>query len=188
MSPRYGPLNGWAEFSECVQESEPTTYAIDVKRTDSIMTPFIGTLTVPVALSCTVRQVIPPGTFVTKDKAAKLEAACFGHTYEECIASEAARPVPKTGMYAGLGGDKAFAYTGKVVTAYRWSEGKWEFNEDKADPPLPLIEPKGETKTASSTTQGDEGCGEGVTINCDKEIEDAYNKTVNSDLRSLFGQ
>lgn len=27
-----------------------------------------------------------------------------------------------------------------------------------------------------------------MTINYDKDIEDAYNKTVNSELRSLFGQ
>lgn len=132
---------GWIVFSECVQDEEPSAYTLDVKRTDSILTPFIGTLTVTVTLKCEVRKVITPGAFVTKEKTARIEAACIDHTYEECLASGAARPVPTGGLYAGLG-DLSFTYKGEVVLAYRWSEGKWEFKEEKAEPPLPLQRPE----------------------------------------------
>lgn len=132
---------GWVVFSECVQDEEPTTYTLDVKRTDSILTPFIGTLTMTVTLKCEVRKVITPGTFVTKEKNARIEAACINHTYEECLASGAARPVPEGGVWAGMG-DIRFTYKGEVVLVYRWSEGKWEFKEEKAEPPLPLQRPE----------------------------------------------
>ena len=132
------------EFSECRQEHEPEEYEIDVKRTDSILNPYMGTITISIELSCTVRKAVPPGTFLwTEKKMNRMAAACSGKTYEECIENKAANSLKKKGPGIFLctdTGDRVISYEGKIILTYRWSEGKWEFEREDAEPPLPLQE------------------------------------------------
>jgi hypothetical protein len=48
-------------FMDCADVQSPTDYRIDVTKTDSVLTPFLGHLYVPVKETCTVRNVVPKG-------------------------------------------------------------------------------------------------------------------------------
>src|SRR5262245_44512396 len=64
------------EFSLCEDAPPPTSYSIDVKKTDSILTPYIGILTIPVKLSCSSRILSSSFKRATADKLAE---SCIGH-------------------------------------------------------------------------------------------------------------
>ena len=125
------------EFMDCADVRAPAEYRIDVTKTDSVLTPFLGHLYVPVKETCTVRNVVPKGMTWGEKATAALEPSCVGKTYEECIAA-GGKPAPKLMGSACTGGPGfSFPFEHDVHLTYRWSQGKWEFQEEKSDKPVP---------------------------------------------------
>lgn len=125
------------EFRECVDARIPTEYKVDVTKTDSVLTPFVGHLYVPVKETCTVKNAVPEGVTWSEAKLAILDPSCLGKMYEECIAA-GAKPAPKKLGSACTGGPGfSFPFEGEVHLTFRWSDGKWEFEGEKADKPVP---------------------------------------------------
>ena len=124
-------------FMDCVDEQVPAEYRIDVTKTDSVLTPFVGHLYVPVKETCTVRNVVPKGMTWSEKSLAALDPYCLDKTYDECIAA-GAKPAPKLMGSACTGGPGfSFPFEDEVHLTFRWSEGKWEFEAEKGDKPVP---------------------------------------------------
>jgi len=121
------------EFTDCTPTKTLSDYRIDVTKTDSVLTPFIGHLYVQVREPCTVRNAVPKGASWGEKAFAKIEPFCLGKTYEECITG-GAKPAPKSSYSACTGGpSRSFTYDDEIHLTYRWSKGKWEF-QDTATP------------------------------------------------------
>lgn len=128
---------GYFEFMDCKDTAPPSTYKIDVTKTDSVLTPFVGHLYVPVKETCTVRNVVPKGMSWTEKNLSAIEANCVGKTYDECIAA-GAKDAPKLmGSDCTGGPGFSFPFEDDVHLTYRWSQGKWEFQEEKSAKPAP---------------------------------------------------
>lgn len=131
------PGASWFEFIECADIAPPVEYQIDVTRTDSILTPFLGKLVVPVREGCSVRRLVPGALRRDNKSVAKLDPYCLGKTYNECVAG-GAKPISKFspgGCMGSPGG--TFTHEMEVSVTYRWSEGKWEFEGEKGDKLVP---------------------------------------------------
>jgi hypothetical protein len=65
-----------------------------------------------------------------------LEPNCLGKTYKECIAA-GGRDAPKLMGSACTGGPGGLLPydDDEVHLTYRWSQGKWEFQEEKGEKP-----------------------------------------------------
>ena len=126
--------NNFFTFVECVDREVPSDYSIDVVRTDSLLTPFVGLITVPVSEQCFVRNVIA-SISMSKNKFDAIAPSCIGHTYKECIAA-GGKLAPKVIDAACTGGPGyEFSYQGVVEIRYGWRDGRWEFEEQTDDPP-----------------------------------------------------
>jgi len=113
-------------FVECSDVSEPRMVSIDVRKTDSVLSPFLGIIHVETNESCVRRPVWASG-WVGKDKQEALIAACVGKPYDECIAARG-KPMAKRL-------DRPFSYSGHLTIFYRRSKGQWMFDrEDSAEP------------------------------------------------------
>jgi len=134
--------HGWTHFrfEKCNDDVPPTEYRIDVTRTDSILTPFLGHLYVHVDETCDVRSVVGvKGMDLEKheESMAALEPSCVGKTYEECTAA-GGRDAPRLVGSTCTGGPHSVStFHGEVHLIYRWSQGKWEFQEEKSEKPVP---------------------------------------------------
>jgi hypothetical protein len=128
----------WFEFIECRDASEPKLVGIDVRKTDSILTPFIGTLVIRSTESCLLKRAVPSRVSWSRKRFEEKAPSCLGKTYDECIAGGAA-PAPEISGSSCTGGPgKTFHYRGELTLTYRWSLGKWEFQrEDVKDPRRP---------------------------------------------------
>lgn len=123
------------EFMECIDVQAPTEYRIDVTKTDSVLTPFVGHLYVPVKKTCTVRNVVPKPW--SEKGLATLDPSCVGKTYDDCITA-GAKPAPKMGGSFCTGGPGfSFPSESEVHLTFHWSDGKWEFEGEKGDKPVP---------------------------------------------------
>jgi hypothetical protein len=124
------------EFTECRGSKIPTLYKVDVTRTNSLLTPFLGHLYVQVWEDCLVRNVVgPKGTHWGKkgyeEAMTALEPNCLAKTYAECI-SAGGRNAPKVAGSACTGGPvRMLPSEGSLDLVYQWSQGKWEFFEEK---------------------------------------------------------
>ena len=122
------------EFIECEDISPPLDYSLDVVRTDSLLSPYVGIIKVDVTERCEVRRAWASQSMSQK-KFDALAPSCIGKTYEECIKA-GAKPVSKLMASACTGGPGfEFSYAGEVTLVYRWSKGKWEFDEEEIEPP-----------------------------------------------------
>ena len=122
------------EFIECSDIAPPQDFALDVVRSDSLRSPFVGVIKVPVNERCDLRRVVASKMMAQK-KFDEIAPQCLGHSFEECIAA-GGRLAPKLLGSACTGGPGvAFAYQGEVTLHYRWSKGQWEFEEESVDPP-----------------------------------------------------
>jgi hypothetical protein len=132
-----GCNTGWFEFIECQDISPPTEYKIDVTRTESILTPFLGLLVVPVHEKCNVRNVVPGAMSRSEKSLAMLDPHCLGKSYEECTTA-GGKPISKMSP-GGCMGSSSFSFThnGEDRISYRWSDGRWEFDSEKGDKPVP---------------------------------------------------
>ena len=121
------------EFIECEDVEPPTNYSIDVVRTDSLLSPFVGLIAVPVTERCNLRRAYG-GPGMSRKKFDELMPHCIGKSYGACI-SAGGRLVGKTVSSACTGGPGGlFSYEGKATLTYRWSKGKWEFDEEELKP------------------------------------------------------
>jgi hypothetical protein len=133
--------HGWTHFrfEECKDRVPITDYRLDVTRTDSILTPFLGHLYVHMDEVCDVRNVVGvKGMNLEKNEESMttLEPSCVGKTYEACIAA-GGRDAPRLIGSACTGGPHFTSlYNGEVDLIYRWSQGKWEFQEEKRGKPV----------------------------------------------------
>jgi hypothetical protein len=121
------------EFTDCRDIQTPTEYRIDVTKTDSVITPFVGHLYVSVDESCTVRNAVPSGIAWSDKRVAALEPSCVGRTYDECIAGGAKAAPKLAGSLCTGGPEITFPFTDEVHLTFRWSEGKWEFESEKGN-------------------------------------------------------
>src|SRR5262245_12211445 len=74
--------NGYWQFLECRVTTPPTEYKLDVTKTDSVLTPFIGHLYIPVNETCTARNVVPKGMSWGEEALAALDPSCLGKVYD----------------------------------------------------------------------------------------------------------
>lgn len=125
------------QFTECVDLQRPSEYRIDVTKTNSVLTPFVGHLYVSVEETCTTRNAVPSGMAWSDKRVAALDPYCLGRTYDDCIAA-GAKPAPKLAGSLCTGGPETTSkFTDEVHLTYRWSEGNWEFESEKSDKPVP---------------------------------------------------
>jgi len=122
-------------FISCQDQSPPVLAGIDVRKTDSILTPFLGILKVQTRESCLVKRAVP-AKWNWYDKAASVvRPFCIGKTYDECIKGGAV-PAPKTVGAACTGGPQTpFPYEGDLTLSFRWSRGMWEFEREELKEP-----------------------------------------------------
>lgn len=111
------------QFLECSDESPPAISSIDVKKTDSVLSPFIGVIRIATDEQCFLRPVWPPGMGGKAQQEAMIPR-CVGHSYQDCIEARG-KPMPE--KYT-----KIVPRSGETTVYYRWSHGRWEF--DKEDP------------------------------------------------------
>ena len=126
------------EFVECGDIEPPTRFDLDVKKTDSILYPYQGPLSVPVHVTCTLRRAVPKGMVSwTKERLEAIGGECLGKSFQECTA-KAAKPAPKlVGVYCTGGPGFQFEYRSTDVLTFRWSRGKWDFESEAPPPPFP---------------------------------------------------
>jgi hypothetical protein len=127
-------------FSECSDVEVPTDYKINVRKTDSILTPYIGELLINVKVRCRIRHLFPPGFTFSIEKyreaATLMAGSCIGKRYEDCAAA-GAKPREKAGFFGCSGREANFSFDDEAVVTYRWSHEKWEFQEDKVNKSVP---------------------------------------------------
>ena len=76
--------NAWFfEFLTCEEAAPPTMDGIDVTKTDSLMTPFLGIIKVRVHEKCTIRRLVGALT-MTEKSYKKIEKSCIGRMYDDC--------------------------------------------------------------------------------------------------------
>ncbi len=125
-------------FYECEDVEKPAKYKINVRKTDSILTPYIGELFVNVKVHCRVRSLFPAGFTFSLDKfreeAALLKNNCIGKSYDECLKA-GAKPREKHGFFGCSGAELNFTYDHEAHLTYRWSHEKWEFQEESGSAP-----------------------------------------------------
>jgi len=128
------------EFTVCEDVAPPTAYKIDVRKTDSILTPFVGTLIIPVKLSCADRILTSSRSRSESDKMAPV---CIDHSYADCASAGAKPPsgFSKFNKAMGSGGPCTsrdglkFGYEDEIRVSYGWRQGKWEFQEEMKKKP-----------------------------------------------------
>jgi hypothetical protein len=127
------------EFVEYADEIPPGDYQIDVKRNDSILTPFVGILTAHFKVRCSLRRAVPKGVNWGREAIDGIAPNCLDKTFAECLKSGKAKPAPPYFGSACTGGPGfSFTYQGAVQTFYRWSKGEWEFEKEKSEPPIEI--------------------------------------------------
>ena len=130
-------VRDFVAFNECSDSSEPSAYQIDVKKTDSLLTPFLGLIILPVKMSCIIHGANVSA--VTAKKSVARIAACVDAPYEECLAAGAKGFGGLATQICGAKGlrlETPFNYVGKLRLSYRWTEGGWEFQDQHEEPAL----------------------------------------------------
>lgn len=115
------------EFFFCEDTATPSEYSIDVRKTDSVLTPFIGVLIVPTHMTCTI-QALSAG--LKRSTADRLAASCIDHTYDSCLAAGAKVPSKAGAMYGPCSQTAVghtFTFEDEARVSYAWRQGKWEF-------------------------------------------------------------
>ncbi|HET6372989.1 MAG TPA: hypothetical protein VFG76_06765 [Candidatus Polarisedimenticolia bacterium] len=136
-------LGSYFQFFECLDLDPPRIAAIDVKKTDSLMIPFVGTIKVRQNLRCSLRYLLATEQAWKTPGWERLKTLCEGKSYEECAA--AGMEPPKKRKASALWPvceplpDSTTEFVNEAtVLNYGWSHGRWEFqNEDKAPDPSP---------------------------------------------------
>ncbi len=128
----------YAEFLECHDDPEPTEYRIDVTRTDSILTPYLGHLFVHVTMVCTQSKLVAEGGSRGDEALNWLKAHCAGTSYEACVA-QGAKPI-RSSVLNACSPSWSLPWKAEVNLIFGWSEGKWEFQREILDPPLHVEE------------------------------------------------
>jgi len=122
-------------FISCEDQASPVLTALDVRKTDSILSPFLGILRVQTRESCVVKRAVPAKWNWYDKTAAVVRPFCIGKTYDGCIKGGAV-PAPKTVGSACTGGPETrFPYEGDLTLSFRWSKGKWEFEREELKEP-----------------------------------------------------
>jgi hypothetical protein len=132
------PGTRYIEFTECKDTVTPNEYTIDVTKTDSVLTPFVGHLYIPVKESCSVKNVIPKGRKGGTPKSIEaMVAGCVNKTYDQCIVAGGKDSPKSFGSVCTGGAAYTFPFEGKLHLTYKWSQGKWEFQEEQGAKPAP---------------------------------------------------
>jgi hypothetical protein len=123
----------YVTFMDCQDTMSPAEYRTEMKETDS--PPTMGLMSVPVKMKC-----IQNGAFTSAlnaDKMINMFAACVGATYEGCLAA-GMKPMNRMmkAMWRIKGIGTPFSYEGEQHITYRWTEGKWEIQDQREEPPL----------------------------------------------------
>jgi hypothetical protein len=129
---------GFYEFVECADLTPPGHYDLDVKKTDSILYPYKGVLSIPVHVGCLLHRAVPRHLMAwSKKNLDSVAQDCLGKTFAECTA-RVAKPAP-AGLGVGCTGGPgyAFDYAATATLTFRWSRGSWEFESEAAPPPMP---------------------------------------------------
>jgi len=127
------------QFLECKDSTIPTEYRIDVRKTDSVLTPFEGLIIVPVKMSCSINAA--SSNRFTAKKRDEVITACVGASYEQCLDAGGKR-FPGIGrrrcVVEGLGLrlETPFSYEGAEYVTYGWTGGRWEFQKQHEEPAL----------------------------------------------------
>jgi hypothetical protein len=78
-------------------------------------------------------HIFPRGAFwrvkTLRKKAKKLSADCLDKSIEECLEAGAVK-AGSTYHTSGCRNDLASTFEGSPLLIYRWTEGKWEFQEE----------------------------------------------------------
>lgn len=119
------------EFLTCEDNEPPKLVSIDVRKTESILSPYVGVMRVSVNESCHSRRVVPSKVKWKEKAHSQVKDSCVGKSFDECI-SAGARPAPKLLGAACTGGPSTeFSFQSDDVEVYfRWSMGKWEFDRE----------------------------------------------------------
>ncbi len=130
-----GVIFQFVAFTECEDSVAPTDYRMDVKKTESMMTPFIGVLIIPIKMRCTVQHSVP--AIISAKKLEAQLGACLGQNYEECKAAHMSPMRMEEKQFCGLMGlGKPFSYEGEVRITYGFTDGKWELENQSENPPV----------------------------------------------------
>jgi hypothetical protein len=128
------------EFTNCHCESaKPTEYSIDVKKTDSILTPFLGIIRFKYGFACEARNVVPRGLNWNEANFKAIAPSCLDKPYEECV--KVGKPAPKLLGSACTGGPtRTLHFSDTLVLTYRWSHGKWQFEKKESAAPTSPVQ------------------------------------------------
>jgi hypothetical protein len=123
------------EFLECSGRSPEGFVKIDVNKTTSILTPFVGHIYVLIAETCIGRSLVPAkGNNPQKSEFAaqisELAKSCIRKTYDECLAAGTKKAGTLWGVACTRGPKWIASYADTVDLVYRWTEGKWEFEDE----------------------------------------------------------
>lgn len=119
------------EFRQCTDSSEPRLKSYDVRKTDSILSPFIGVITVERHTVCSLRRLVPKSGLKQWDTVLpSLFPYCLGHTYQECMSSGKARPAGFAFSNCTGGAGETYTIDDEIDLLYRWSHGAWEFDRE----------------------------------------------------------
>jgi len=128
----------WFNFTLCKDVVAPSTYQINVRKTDSLTTPFLGELIVPVKETCTNR-VLHGG--VTSMKAIdRLIPFCVDQPYDACLKAGGKAPsgfAKFNGMPPAVANNLTFPLEDETTVLYAWRGGKWEFDKEQR-PEMPV--------------------------------------------------
>ena len=123
------------EFKACKELSAPTLVGFDVRRTDSIVTPFVGSIRGRISEICSVRRLAGALT-LSHGSYDRIANSCLGKPHSACVAA-GGKPVGK-GKWGGAectGGPEAtIPIEYEPVLHYRWSDGRWEFDREEKAP------------------------------------------------------
>jgi len=118
------------EFIACTDTKQPELIGMDVRKTESLLTPYLGILYVEVSVDCVSRRVVPPGRKWGKKYFDKIASSCLDHTLEECLQAGGKRPPPLAWSSCPSGPETAFDYEATLDLTFLWSLGKWEFESE----------------------------------------------------------
>ena len=135
-------------FIECADISEPVVEGFDVRRTDSLITPFLGIIKVKVEMACSLKRLLPSDQAWASDGAAeRIKQGCIGKRYQECVNAGTAAPKKSAWKFDWVctGGsyeeEPVVREMGSTATlSYAWKRGRWEFQREEADPPLSSLQ------------------------------------------------
>jgi len=119
------------EFAKCTPNTEPVLVSIDVRRTDSLLSPFIGIIVGTVSETCVVARLVPTKGNWSRKHFDRIKDRCLSRSHEECLAA-GALPAPKGMTSKCTGGpETTFSFKSEAIIIFKWSQGKWEFEKQE---------------------------------------------------------